>query len=271
MTELGNLTARHVTSADGTNIAYWRLGSGNSILFVHGLSGSHVNWQPVAESLSGEFTACTMDRRGRGASGDGAPYALEREIEDVVAVAETRGRVVVLAHSLAGPFALEAAMTSNAVRAVILYEAWPSPMSEMPREVLEGIERLVSLGRYEEAFHYGDPPEEIEQTRQLPDYVERVATVHTFPREIRGWERYWQQHPVEDKRWRALEKPVLLLYGERNSDGMEAPAQRFGERLPQATITVLAGQGHAAYNEAPYLVAEAVRTWLRNLDGAMDR
>src|SRR3990172_7380028 len=138
MTELGNLTARHVTSADGTNIAYWRLGSGNSILFVHGLSGSHVSWQPVAESLSGEFTACTMDRRGRGASGDGAPYALEREIEDVVAGAETRGRGGVLAHSLAGPFAREGAMTSKPVRAVILYEAWPSPMSKMPREVLEG-------------------------------------------------------------------------------------------------------------------------------------
>jgi len=268
---MANLTATHATSADGTKIAYWCVGRGDSILFVHGLSGSHVNWQPVAERLSGEFTACTMDRRGRGESGDGTPYALEREIEDVGAVASTVGRVVVLAHSLAGPLALEAARTSDAVRAVILYEAWASPLSEMPREVLEGIERLVSLRRYEEAFNYGDPPEEIEQTRLLPDYVERVATVHTFPREIRGWERYWQQHPVEDERWRAFEKPVLLLFGELSRDGMEPPAQRFAERLPRATIKVLAGQGHTAYREAPDVVAEVVRSWLGTLNTARNR
>jgi pimeloyl-ACP methyl ester carboxylesterase len=112
-----------------------------------GLSESHVSWQPVAERLSSEFTACTIDRRGRGESGDGMPYALQREIEDVTAVAATLGRVVVLAHSIAGPFALEAAMTSDAVRAVILYEAWASPLSERPIEIVEEIERLVSLGR----------------------------------------------------------------------------------------------------------------------------
>ena len=266
-----NLTSTHATSADGTKIAYWCFGRGKSILFVHGLSGSHVNWQPVAERLSGEFTACTMDRRGRGESGDCTPYAFEREIEDVAAVAATLGRVVVFAHSLAGPLALEAARTSDAVRAVILYEAWASPLSEMPRDVLEGIERLVSLGRYEEAFNYGDPPEEIEQTRLLADYVDRVATAHTFPREIRGWERYWQEHPVEDERWRAIEKPVLLLCGERDRNTMEPPAQRFAEHLPHATIKVLAGQGHTAYNEAPEVVAEVVRSWLGNLNVARDR
>jgi pimeloyl-ACP methyl ester carboxylesterase len=261
----------HATSADGTRIAFWCFGRGDPILFVHGLSGSHVNWQPIAELLSSGFTGCTVDRRGRGESGDGVPYGFEREAEDVTAVTETLGRVVVLAHSISGPFALEAAMTSDAVRAVILYEAWASPLSEIPREDLEEIERLVSLGRYEEAFNYGDSPEDKERSPKLPDYAERVATAPTFGREIRGWERYWQDHPVDDERWRALDKPVLLLVGELNRDGMEPPAQRFAERLPQATIRVLERQGHMAYREAPDLVVEVVRSWLESLDATGDR
>lgn len=263
---MSQATVRRAMSADGTRLATWCSGLGDPILFVHGMSESHVNWQPVAERLSSAFTVCTMDRRGRGKSGDGAPYAFAREAEDVAAVAATLGQVVVLAHSVAGPFALEAAMASDAVRAVILYEAWSSPPTEMPTETLEEIEHLVSLGRYDEVFTYGNAPEEIERSRRLPDYADRLAAVPTFPREIRGWQGYWQQHPIHDERWRALDKPVLMLIGELNRDYVEPAALRFAEHLPQATIRILDGQGHFAYQEAPDLVAAVLRPWLDGLD-----
>lgn len=260
--------SRHANSADGTRIAFWCYGRGDPILFVHGFSGSHTNWQPVAERLSDRFTACTMDRRGRGESGDGMPYDREREAEDVMAIAEMLGPVVVLGHSIAGPCVLEAAMVSDSVRAVILYEAWPSPLNEIPPAMLDEIERLVSLGRYEEAFNYGDSPEEIQKTRELPDYAERLATAHTFAREIRGLERYWQEHPIDDERWRALNKPVLLLVGERKRDSWEPTARGLAERLPQATIRVLEGQGHSAYSEGQDLLTAVIRSWVDGLGTA---
>jgi hypothetical protein len=39
--------------------------------------------RPTAEELAKHFTVINYDRRGRGDSGDTAPYALEREIEDL--------------------------------------------------------------------------------------------------------------------------------------------------------------------------------------------
>ncbi|MGZ6299172.1 MAG: alpha/beta fold hydrolase, partial [Candidatus Limnocylindria bacterium] len=173
--------------------------------------------------------------------------------------------VVALGYSIGGPAAIEAAMASDAVRALILVEAWASPLSEIPAGVTKGIEHLISLGRYEDAFNYGDSPEEIEQTRHLPDYAERVAIAHLSPREIRGWERYWQEHPIEDERWRTLDKPVLLLVTEDNREGIEPPALRMAVRLPQATVRVLECQGHAAYREAPEFLAAAVRSWVETL------
>jgi len=254
------------TSADGTPIAYWCSGHGDPIVFLHGLSRSHVTWQAVAQRLSGEFTACTVDRRGRGESGDVGPYSVDREAEDVIAVAESLGGAVVLAHSISGPVALEAARVSDAIRAVILYEAWASPLSEAPPEMLEEVERLVALGRYEEAFAYGESPEDAERERQQPEYAERIATAPTWVREIRGWERYWQEHPLDDDGWRTLEKPMLLLVGERNRDEMGPSAERFAQHLPHASLRVLDGQGHNAEREAPDLVAAALRTWLGGLD-----
>ena len=50
------------------------------------------------------------DRRGRGDSGDTAPYAVEREIEDLEAlVAEADGSPFVFGHSSGAALALEAA------------------------------------------------------------------------------------------------------------------------------------------------------------------
>jgi pimeloyl-ACP methyl ester carboxylesterase len=261
--------ARHAVSADGTRIAYWCFGRGDPILIVHGLGATQASYQPFAAQLSTEHMACTMDRRGRGGSGDTAPYAIEREFEDVAAVAAQLGRVVVLGYSFGGPAAIEAAKASDAVRAVILFEAWASPLSVTPAGVVEGMEQLIAAGRYEDAFNYGDSPEEIEETRQLPDYAERLAIVHLTPREIRGWERYWQEHPVDDERWAALDKPVLFLLTEGNRDGMEPPAQQFAEHLPQATVRVLEGMRHRAYREAPDILASVVRSWIGSL--AADR
>jgi pimeloyl-ACP methyl ester carboxylesterase len=263
---------RHAISADGTPIAYSCFGDGHPILFVHGTVGTRQNWQAVAERLSDRFSACTMDRRGRGGSGDGTPYAHEREAEDVIAVAEALGRVVVVGHSFGGPPAIEAAMASDAVRALVVYEGWDPPLIRVSREDLEEVERLVSLGRYEDAFNYGDSPEQILQSRQLfPDYAERVAAMPTFSREVQGWEHYWQEHPLEDERRRALGKEVLLLVGERNLAHLGPSMRRLAEHLPRVTILVLEGQGHVAYREDPGLAATVIGSWVASLDTAGDR
>src|SRR5690349_10979635 len=77
-----------VASRDGTPIALWKTGTGPSLLVVHGTCADHSAWDLVVPLLSDRFTIYAMDRRGRGASGDAPEYALEREIEDVLAAVE---------------------------------------------------------------------------------------------------------------------------------------------------------------------------------------
>src|SRR6266511_2761770 len=79
-------TLNHVTSRDGTTIAFDRLGAGPPIVLVCGGSVDRMSDAGLAAQLASDFTVFNYDRRGRGDSGDTLPYAIDREIEDIDAV-----------------------------------------------------------------------------------------------------------------------------------------------------------------------------------------
>ena len=91
---------QYAESADGTRVAYRRFGSGRPVVFV----GGALSTAEAAGPLAGAFAEAglqgvTYDRHGRGDSGDTAPYALEREAEDLRAVIDAvDGAAVVLGH-----------------------------------------------------------------------------------------------------------------------------------------------------------------------------
>lgn len=74
----------HVTSADGTTIAYDKRGEGPPLVIVDGALCSRRFGPSEAQAarLAERFTVYIYDRRGRGESGDRPPYAVEREIAD---------------------------------------------------------------------------------------------------------------------------------------------------------------------------------------------
>jgi pimeloyl-ACP methyl ester carboxylesterase len=77
------------TSADGTTIAYDGWGDGPAVVIVGGAFNDRNTWAQLGQALAGQgLRAVSYDRRGRGDSGDTAPYALEREFEDLAAVVD---------------------------------------------------------------------------------------------------------------------------------------------------------------------------------------
>src|SRR5260370_8913097 len=73
-------------SADGTKIAFDQTGEGPAVIRVVGAFNDRSTGAPLAKALESRFTVLNYDRRGRGASGDTQPYAVEREIEDLDAL-----------------------------------------------------------------------------------------------------------------------------------------------------------------------------------------
>jgi len=82
---------QHVTSKDGTHIAYEKLGQGPALVIVCGVLGDHHQHTGLARLLAEYFTVYNIDRRGHGESGFTEPYAAQREIEDVDALLTEAG------------------------------------------------------------------------------------------------------------------------------------------------------------------------------------
>ncbi len=248
-----------VRSADGTEIAYWQSGRGPALLIVHGGGNFHGAWDPMLPLLDPSCTVVTIDRRGRGASGDTLPHAIEREVEDVVAVAQALGPLSVLGHSAGVPMALEAALLTDVISSLILYEGWPEPDEDLTvlPDFLLPMEALIAEGRFEESVEYGETAEDIQKFRQDPQWSAWVDATASFTREVRAHHQFWLSNPASSARWRGLRIPILLLYGEKNPVYGLGAALLAGS-LADARIEELPGQGHRAYEEAPEVLAAAV-------------
>src|SRR5260370_21993682 len=112
-------------SKDGTPIAFDRIGNGPPVILVDGAlcyRGMGQSGQ-LAEVLAPYFTVFTYDRRGRGGSGDTAPYAVEREVEDIAALlSEAGGAAFLWGMSSGAVLALEAANRLSGIKKLALYE-----------------------------------------------------------------------------------------------------------------------------------------------------
>jgi pimeloyl-ACP methyl ester carboxylesterase len=272
MTAVNEKQLHQTTSRDGTEIGYWTTGEGPPLLLIHGGLGDHRRWDVLRPHLQAHVTVHAMDRRGRGASGDGLEYAIEREHEDVAAVvdaiAEASGSLVdVYCSSYGGLCAFGAATLTSGIRTLALYEAWPlvDPSAVGPPPgLLERLEALLADGNREAALEasYREllqlNEEQLREVRAQPSWPARIAAAHTIPREIRTF----QKTTFDPEQARKIAAPTLLLVGSESSPEVYH-AQTVAAALPDARIAVLEGQEHIADLLAPELVAQTLLPFLR--------
>jgi pimeloyl-ACP methyl ester carboxylesterase len=257
-------TLEQVVSADGTPIAVWRSGDGPPLVLVHGATADHSRWAPVLPALRERFTILAIDRRGRGSSGDAPDYAIEREYEDVAAVAEWAGEhVSVLGHSYGALCGLEAARLTDRIARLVLYEA-PVGFVQTPPAVVDRLQALLDAGERDELLALfmrevaGLPREQIELLRSLPAWPARLAAAHTIPRE----ELANREYVFDADRFRDLHVPTLLLEGGDSPDAFRAASRALRAALPDGRIAVMPGQRHAAMDTGTDLFLAETLTFL---------
>src|SRR5260221_14446683 len=113
---------RFVTSKDGTRISFDQSGKCPAIILVVGAFNDRFTGAPLGHLLEPHFTVFNYDRRGRGNSGDTAPYAVEREIEDLEAlITEAGGSADMFGYSSGAALALKAAAGGRAFNKPAVY------------------------------------------------------------------------------------------------------------------------------------------------------
>lgn len=261
-----------VSSPDGTEIACWVTGGGAPMVLVHGATADHARWTPLLPFLEPRYTVFAMDRRGRGGSGDAPTYDIETEYADVAAVVDAAAQecgspVVLYGHSYGGLCSFGAAALTENLRAMILYEGWP-PVDvakwESPEGLEDRMEKLVEEGHREEALEtlmrdvVQMPPEEMAAVKAQPSWSNRVAAVHTVPRELRAMVGV----TLDPGRAASIHMPVMLMVGSESPDPAASEVDIVAETLPDARIEVLGGQQHVADVLAPLDFASRMLSFL---------
>jgi pimeloyl-ACP methyl ester carboxylesterase len=262
---------RVIASRDGTPIAVFEEGSGPPLVLVHGTSADHTTFRVLVPRLAAGRTTHALDRRGRGASGDRQPYSIEREFEDLAAIAETLAAetgepVPVFGHSYGGRCALGAARLTDAISRVICYEGAPTPPGRSYRPA--GIEaRLVTLlgtGNRDAVLAtfmteiVGMGAGDLAAYRADPVWPVRVAAAHTIPRELDGE----ASAAASLDALAEVRQPVLQLLGSASLPIFGAAASALDRRLTDGRIVEIEGARHAAHHTHVESVVAAIAAFL---------
>jgi pimeloyl-ACP methyl ester carboxylesterase len=257
-------TLRHVTSNDGTSIAVEVAGSGPALVLVSGGSVDRASNAGLAAVLQAGFTTYNYDRRGRGDSGDTAPYAVEREIEDIEAViALAGGRAHLYGSSSGAGLALEAAAAGAPVDRLVLWEPPYNldPGGRPPADSVEQLDRMVAEGRRGDAaaFFMADmvrlPAEFVGFARTQPWWAAQEALAHTLAYDARVMGDY----SVPTATAARVTVPTLILTGGASFPYFRPTAEALVAAMPDARTAVLDGQEH---NVDPAVLGPAMAAFL---------
>jgi pimeloyl-ACP methyl ester carboxylesterase len=231
------------TSPDGTTIAYERTGEGPPVVLVFGAFNDRRSGALLVTRLARRLTVFSYDRRGRGDSGDAAPYDVEREIDDLEAMLRVAGgAAAVLGYSSGAVLALRAAARGLPITKLALYDTPPAQASQHAAELAD----LVAAGRRGDAVEYfqrrmvGIPEEVVAQLRHAPFRPALEAMAHTLVYEAQ----------VMDYRARfaelvaAVRPPTLAIAGGAGAPAMIEVADSLARSLPDGSSLILPGATH---------------------------
>jgi len=244
-----------VISKDGTPIAVDKLGSGPALILVDGAmcSRGFGPMPPLAKELANHFTVYHYDRRGRGDSGNGFAYDVQREIEDLDAVIQLAGgSAMVFGISSGAALAGEAARQLRGIRRLALYEApyvVDNTHEPLPPTFIADTRALVAANRRSDAVkkfmrYVGTPAIAVFVMSLLPFWKKFTKIAHTLANDLEIIAPHHQSQPLPRDKWSVITIPTLVMAGGKSPAWMRNAMRAWADVLPNSVHQVLPGQTH---------------------------
>jgi pimeloyl-ACP methyl ester carboxylesterase len=269
---------------------------GPVVVLVHGLGGSHLNWDLLAPLLTGHARVFALDLPGFGRSEPGGRKArvqanvavLGRFLDEVVGEP-----VVLVGNSMGGMISIfTAGERARSLRGLVLLD----PAIPGPRRALDPLvaltfavyavpllgERFLRRNRTRKSA-----VQRVHETLRLcgvdPDSVpteliERSVTLLDERQDVEGMDRAFLAAArslllvlADPRRYRramaAIRVPVLLVHGDRDRLVPVTAARAIAEARPQWRYLELEGVGHVPQLQVPDQVATELLAWLTATSG----
>ncbi len=256
-----------------------------SLVLVHGgmLASQHL--VALATALAADFDVVIPDRRGRGMSGPyrddphgaGSSPVVDQEAADIVAVVEAVGARDLFALSSGAVVSLHAALGTDAITKLALYEPPLSVDGSTPSQWMPRYERELAAGRTTAALITGMRGLRVDRVMShVPHLAAPILDLmlrheHVAPGDvaIRDLVPTWQYdiaiiRETADRltRYAEVRADVLLMGGSRSPAFLGRALDELAAVLPASRRTTLTGLGHQAAVDQPDRVAAALREFL---------
>nr|WP_269810072.1 alpha/beta hydrolase [Kineosporia rhizophila] len=265
-------------SADGTTTAFDvyapESAEGPVVVVIGGASAQRLDGTGLAQALAAEgCLGVVYDRRGRGDSTDTAPYAVQREVEDIEAVIEAvrpGGRAVLAGFSSGAALALQATAAGAPVSGVAPFEP-PYRLADsppLPADYTTTLERLTAAGDNDGAFEYfqlkavGLPQETVAEFRAGPMWARFAAVAPTLAYDGHCLGGDDQSLPTE--LIGRIGVPLLALASTGSPPFLRRPAAAVAEAAAQGSFELLEGEFHTAPDAT---IAARLATFVTGLPG----
>ncbi len=266
-------------------------GDGPTVVLVHGLGGSHLNWDLLAPLLTSHARVYAIDLPGFGLSEPGPRLA---GVRDNVAVLDrfvrevAGGPAVLVGNSMGGMISiLETARSPAKVSGLVLVDpAVPGPRQRPDGRValsfglyaLPGVgERYLASRRVRRGSRASVlemlelcgvdlaavPPGLIDRSVALVDQRQDVAGMdRAFLAAVRSLLLLLADPRLMRRAMAQIEVPVLLVHGDRDRLVPVAAARDAARRHPRWRYVELADVGHLPQLQVPDRMAELILDWL---------
>lgn len=257
----------HITG----NVAWRESGSGQPLVFLHGLGGTRIAWGAQLRGLSGQFRCIAWDMPGYGDSSPLEPLTYSgiagRVIELLDAVGIDRATLVGL--SFGGMHALHTALEyPTRVARLVLADSSPA-------FGIDGTDRSEWISDRLDPIDAGGTPGDAADV--IVDAITHVRlegeireeTVGSFHRiSATGFRAAVMCLPDNDVRARLGEitQPSLVVVGDHDLETPLPYAQLLADGIPNATLRIVAGAGHLSPAEAPEQFNRMLQTFLNATD-----
>lgn len=258
---------------DGERIYVESTGEGDPVVLCHGLGGNHAAWWRVVPGLCEHHQVITWDQRGFGNSTRRTGrYGPEVAVGDLLGLLDHLdvGPVQLVGQSMGGWVAMGFALRHpERLRSLVLTDTLAGVFTD---EVLAEVNRTSSEVRARAMAGRSDehPALGARFCSEHPDlaYLYRqMSSMGDKPDDLEVFGMLAAMHAPLDE-VSAIELPVKLVVGEDDKLCPPAAMRLVAERIPGASLEVIAGAGHSPYFETPEAWLGAVAPFLRAHVGA---
>ena len=230
---------------------YKKYGSGEPLIILHGLFGSHNNWANICAQLAQVYSVYALDLRNHGDSPHSAKFDLECMATDLNAFMNHMGiaKAIVMGHSMGGKVAMTFAQTHpEKVSKLIVVDIAPRSYGEGQRSLVDALVNLdLSTCSRQQDVHRALAP-------AIPDIEVRYFLLTNLVRDKHRnftWKINLKTIAASLKKITSgispthiFKKPTLFLKGELSDFITSADLTMIKRIFPLSDVKTVKGAGH---------------------------